>query len=176
MRCPKTIHAQAGFSLFELLLVAAIAGLLALSAMPSLSRWQANQRAHTTLVALADDIAHARRVSNSAASGLVLCPSANGDQCDRTRDYSGGWIVFRVADTSNTPTRDLREPVLSRGVPAAGVRLIANRTVFRFTNATRRSTNGTFTACDGAGRVVAKRLVVSYSGRARFATAADSSC
>lgn len=176
MRKLHTCHADSGFSLAELLVVVSIAALLLVGSVPSLGKWQASKRAHATLVAIADDIAHARRRAHHSPAPVVVCPSSDGARCDQTLDYSDGWLVFHNTNEDRPAIRDPDEPILLRGVPESGVQLVANRRRFELTAHPRRSTNGTITACDRAARVPAKRLVVSYSGRARFATSDRSQC
>ncbi|MEL6301134.1 MAG: GspH/FimT family pseudopilin [Pseudomonadota bacterium] len=156
-----------GFTLFELLVTLAIAGLLLAIGAPAWSEWSARARVRTTLFDLAQDIAHARRLARGHSTSITLCAKTLSRGCAPTGDFSNGWLVFVNTDNDRPAVRDDLEPVLIEGRPAPGVRLEANRTFFYFAPPHRRSTNGTFTACDETANSHPRSLVVSYTGRGR---------
>lgn len=162
--------ARPGFTLFELMLTLTIAALVLATAVPSMGAMVARGRQATELNALFHAIHLARKESIMRRRVVSLCPSADGRQCEPGRDWSAGWIMFGNDDRDEPPMVDAGEPVLRMHRVHESVRLTANRSGFTLRATVRRATNGTFVACDAAGRIPAKGLVVSWTGRPRVAT------
>lgn len=107
---------------------------------------------------------------------IALCAQNRDRRCAATGDFSNGWLIFANLDDDRPAVRDDQEPVLIEGRPARGVRLDANRRFFYFAPPHRRSTNGTFTACDKAANSRPRSLVVSYTGRGRVSELPGGQC
>ena len=158
-----------GHTLFELLLTLAIASIVLVVALPSMGAMVARGRQAAEINALFHAVHLARKESIMRRQVVSLCPSPDGRQCLPGRDWSGGWLMFENADRDEPPMVDAGEAVLGRHATHEGVRLIANRQGFTLRATFLRATNGTFVACDRAGRIPPKALVVSYTGRPRVA-------
>lgn len=161
------LHSTTGFTLLELLIVLVIAGVAGAIGAPPLADWAAAQRLRAELTALERGFQHARQQAVLRQYDVVICPSANGERCAVDGAWSAGWISFVNRDGDSPPARDADEPILAAHRLPPSVVLVANRRYYRLRGDLRRATNGRLTLCDRAGRVAARSLVVSYSGRAR---------
>lgn len=158
-----------GYTLFELLLTLAIASTVLVLTLPSMGSVVARSRQAAEINALFHAVHLARKESIMRRRVVSLCPSPDGRQCRPGRDWSGGWIMFENRDGDEPPRVDPGEPVLRMHSIENDVRLTANRQGFTLRATFLRATNGTFVACDRAGRIPPKALVVSYTGRPRVA-------
>lgn len=158
-----------GYSLYELLVTLAVAATLVILGVPSAGKLVAKSRQHAEINALFHAVHLARKESITKRRTVSLCPSSDGETCTSGRDWSAGWMMFVNSDRDWPPARDAGERVLRRHEPGPGARILANRAGFTLRGTGLRATNGTFVVCDTAGRVPAKALVVSYTGRPRTA-------
>ena len=161
--------ARRGFTLYELLVTLALAGLLVSLAVPAFSAMLARGRQAVEINALFHAIHLARKESVVHRHVVSLCPSADGQNCLGGTDWSAGWIVFHNPDADSPPEVDAGEAIIARHTVAEAIRISANRRAFTLRATVKRATNGTFVFCDRAGRIRPKGLVVSYTGRPRVA-------
>jgi type IV fimbrial biogenesis protein FimT len=159
------------FSLYELLLALALIGVLAGLALPAFAGIAARSRLHAEINALFHAVHLARKESIMRRRVVSICPSGSGAACDDSTDWSGGWIMFSNLDGDDPPALDPGEPVLERHGVRPEVRITSNRRGFTLRATEKRATNGTLVVCDRSGRVAARALVVSYTGRPRVALA-----
>lgn len=162
-------RSTAGYSLYELIITLSVAAVLLGLGIPEFSDVLARHRQHVELNALFHAVYAARKQSIASRRVVSLCPSADGLQCRPGRDWSSGWILFVNSDRDSPPHIDAGEEILTRHVVDATIRLTANRPGFTSRGTWLRMTNGTVVACDRAGRVPPRALVVSYTGRPRVA-------
>lgn len=162
---------QHGYSLFELLMTLALAVVILTVGLPSFGRLAADSRLRAEIDPLFHGIHLARKESILRREFATLCPSRDGRTCSPDADWSAGWILFVNADRDDPPRRDANEPILKAHAGDLRVRIDANRRSFTLRAIGRRATNGTLTFCDRAGRIPARALVVSYTGRPRVALA-----
>lgn len=158
-----------GYSLYELLVTISIASIVLVLGVPSLSGTLARSRQVAEINALFHAAHLARKESIMRRRVVSLCPSNDGFQCQPGLDWSAGWLMFENTDRDHPPRVDDGEPVLDRHAVTPGIRLTANRRGFTYRGVRLRATNGTFVACDVAGRVPPRALVISYTGRPRAA-------
>lgn len=158
-----------GFSLYELLITLAVATIIIGLGVPSFGGVMARTRQHVELNALFHAIHWARKESITKRRVVSLCPSRDGQQCQPSRDWTGGWILFVNADRDSPPFVDQGEPILDRHSVSPAIRLTANRRGFTLRGTGLRATNGTLVACDVHDRAPPRALVVSYTGRPRVA-------
>lgn len=166
---PPAEARRRGFTLFELLVTVAVAALLLALAVPSFDAIVARQRQSAEINALFHAVHRARKESIMRRRVVSICPSPDGERCEPGRDWSDGWIVFENRDRDEPPAVDDGEPVLHRHRVGPQIRLTANRRGFTLRSTVQRATNGTLVACDAEGRIPAKALVVSWTGRPRVA-------
>ncbi len=159
-----------GFTLYELLITIVLIALISSLAIPSFAASIARQRQRAEIDALFHAIHLARKESIMRRKVVSLCPSLDGRSCSASRDWSSGWLMFENKDRDSPPRVDPGEPVLTRHKVLDQVQIDANRKGFTLRATFLRATNGTFVVCDTEGRIQARALVVSYTGRPRVAT------
>lgn len=161
--------APSGFTLIETCTALAVAAVLGAFVIPSFSDGIHASRAMQTRSALLDSVRLA--VNRSALTGnhAVLCPSADGQRCNKSPDWSAGWLVF--VDSNQSRELDGDERVAMRaGSQPEGVRLVSTvgrtRIVFQG-NGGNAGSNVSFTLCDGRGPAQATALILNNQGRLR---------
>ncbi len=165
MKCRKS-----GYSLYELIVTLSVAAVVLGLGVPAFSELLARHRQIVEVNALLHALYAARKQSLASRRVVSLCPSPDGRQCRPGRDWSAGWIVFINSDRDSPPRVDAGEEILSHHSVDPAIRLTANRLGFTSRGTWLRTTNGTFVACDRAGRVPPRALVVSFTGRPRAAS------
>jgi len=158
---------QSAYSLFELVMTLAVAGIVLGLGLPSFGRVVAEHRLRSEADALFHAIHRARKESITRRRVVTLCPSRDGEVCDADGDWSAGWMMFVNRDRRHESRRDAGEPRLLVHRPADTVRIVANRQAFSLRSTELRATNGTLRLCDRRSRAPARALTVSYTGRPR---------
>jgi type IV fimbrial biogenesis protein FimT len=153
------------FTLYELLITLALVAILVTIGLPSFSVLAAKSRQTAEINALFHAFHQARKESVMRHRVVSLCPSQDGQTCARSRDWSGGWLLFFDPAGTGWPG----DGIVTRHAVAKTVKVTANRRVFTARGTRKRTTNGTFVFCDQRGRIAAKALVISYTGRPRVA-------
>jgi type IV fimbrial biogenesis protein FimT len=179
-------RAQAGFTLLELMVVLAIAGLLMAVAVPAMSDFIRNGR----ITGAANDVMAALHFTRSEAIKrrlpVTLCTSANAINADGTANTAGatcaaspfltGWIAF--VDTNQSGQRDAGETILLNHAPM-NAQITARASVDPFAvtylmNGFALNPNATqLVLCDQRGNTPsggelssARGILVSVTGRA----------
>lgn len=93
---------QQGFTLLELLVALAIAGVLFGVAVPSMNTLLTTMRVHGASHQLTAEFALARALAISRNTPVTACPS-DGQRCLAGSDWSDGWIVFTDPGRRNQP-------------------------------------------------------------------------
>lgn len=158
-----------GFTLYELAITLLAIAIVASLGLPELSRSIARTRQSTEINALFHAIHLARKESIVRRQVVSICPSFDGLTCMPGSDWSGGWIMFNNRDKDEPPRIDAGEPVIQSHRVTEAIRITANRQGFTLRSTEKRATNGTIVVCDVSGRIPAKALVLSYTGRPRVA-------
>ena len=161
---------NAGFTLVEGLIAMAVVAIGLAIAVPAYSNAVSATRAEAAKVDLASTLVQALNHSTLTQVQVVVCSSQNGDACNGSVDWSGGWIAF--ADRDGNRVHGPNETLLRRQLPLhAGTRLrsTAQRTriVFQPHGGATAGSNVTFTLCDQRGPAKATTLVLANSGRLR---------
>jgi len=160
-----------GYSLFELVMTLALAGLVLGLGLPSLGSIVADQRLRAETDALFHAVHLARNESILRRRIVTICPSRDGATCDTDGDWSAGWIMFANIGRSGVGHRQNTETLLRTHVVGATAILASNRASYSFRATHERATNGTVVFCDKRDRAAARALVISYTGRPRVARA-----
>lgn len=161
-----------GWTLIELAIVLAVASLLLGITAPALNRGLEAARASDARAEL--EISLLAASSHAAISGVrgVLCPSADGQACVDSPDWSGGWLVFLDSNASREFEGGERllkvQPALKGRVR---LHTTAGRTRIVFQgNGGNAGSNATFTLCDGRGPARAQALIMGNAGTLRDGT------
>lgn len=173
-----------GFTLLELLIVLAVAGVLGAVAVPSLAAMvernrvaAANNEFLSSIYLLRSEAVKRNRIVKMCRrqeTGTPRCDSSDGG------GWHSGWLIWLDADASNQI--DAGELVIHTHASLAGdLRLtgsgsVANRIAFQPTGATHGVGNGTFTICvPGSSRK--RQIIISKAGRVRTRDVeSDGSC
>jgi type IV fimbrial biogenesis protein FimT len=161
-----------GFTLFELVVVMGIVGILTAIALPAMHRFVQNQQASSAASALITDLNYARSeaikedLSIAGGVGVSLCASTGAGAnptCD-TGNWLSGWIVLSPANAA---------PLQWVGVLPTGLTLTttpANASIVFQPNGTAPAltvgANGRvmFKLCDNRGATSAREVEVSANG------------
>ncbi|SED42039.1 type IV fimbrial biogenesis protein FimT [Pseudomonas anguilliseptica] len=95
-----------GFTLVELMITIAVAGVLLAIAVPSFTDLIRNNRSQAAANELVSAFNAARAEAVKRGRRVSLCPSVNGTSCSGTA-WQSGWIVFvdtAASDTTSTAT------------------------------------------------------------------------
>jgi type IV fimbrial biogenesis protein FimT len=167
---------NSGFTLVELLIGLAIAGLLVTLATPQWRSMIAAAELRERALALVQAMAAARSEAVKRGTRVDLCPSADRTRCADALGWDAGWLAYANESVTDQPAAN---SLLTRGERAApaGVTIRGNRPIADYVSFTslghaRRHDGalqmGTFTVCR-AGQDALK-VVLANSGRVRIDT------
>jgi type IV fimbrial biogenesis protein FimT len=181
--------ACSGYTLVELLLAAAIAGVLAGVAVPAFDTLVKDSRRTTVANELLASVLLARAEAAKSGQTVILCGIADTDgdgllaPAERTcrgRDWSGGWITAIWIDADGDGAVTTGElAVLREFVNRRRGALTVTANAFTATPPiapagtaalrpfSRSSTNGTIVVCDARGSAHARGVIIAANGRAR---------
>jgi type IV fimbrial biogenesis protein FimT len=167
---PRLSHS--GFTLYELMITLAIAGMLMVPAA-GFARLIMNQRLVTDTNRLFTDIQLARSEAVKRGTAVTLCKSRNARDCERGSAWHEGWIVF--ADDNGNRRLDADEALLrAQSALDPTLRLNFNGALnhdhyLTWHGLGHIEPNGTFAVCDATQQARGRLLVISTAGRARVA-------
>ena len=96
-----------GFTLLELLVTIAIAGILLGIGLPSFGHMMAESRISSQYNSFVGSLYQARSEAIKGAADITVCPKSAIDatSCGGSDDWENGWIVFR--DQTNAPSESV---------------------------------------------------------------------
>lgn len=166
-----------GYSLIELMVTLALAGILMGVAVPSFTAVIDSNRLTTDANDLVTAINLARSEAIKRNLRVTLCKSANGSSCNANNNWSQGWIIF--TDQNNDATYDSNADTLLRvqankanTISMVGDTNVANDISYIATGQSQLS--GTIKICDERTGNVGINVLLNNLGR--VATQKNISC
>ena len=120
------------------------------------------------------DLSLAQSEAIRRASGIVLCKSADGEQCSASGPWSQGWIVFHDENGDGVRSKGeevvLREPAFAKTLRVTGNMNAVHAVAFGPTGAAKLQgaalDSGTLTVCRDAYAAGEARRVIFTAGKA----------
>ena len=162
-----------GYSLLDMLVTLAIAGVLAGAAWPGFVNLILDLRMTATINAFIHGIHLAKSTARMTQRETILCKSDDGRYCRHEGEWHNGWLVFANHDEDYPPEIDQSDRIIDVNAAYRFGEITANRKSFIFRPFAKRATNGTLIFCDRRGPDHARAVIVSYTGRPRVQPAAE---
>ena len=168
----KSRFAQAGFSIYDLIITTAVAGIVSVGAVGMTGLVQ-DARMTAVVNQLMGELSLARNESIKRNAVVALCKSKNGASCFDESAWQEGWIVF--TDDNNNHEVDAGETVIHVQQALEGNLTLrygetGKYSYVRYNPSGEAWPGATFTFCDGRGADNAKAVVVYWTGRPRVST------
>lgn len=164
--------AQAGYSIFDLLVTSTVAGVLSLGAV-GMNGLVQDARMTGEINQLMGHLNLARSEAIKRGTAVTLCKSENGTGCATGSEWHKGWIIFvdgnvnRQIDGGETIIQ-IEQPLDAIALNFAGA-LNHDRYV-TYKPDGMVEPNGTFTFCDNRGTDKAKAIILLGTGRPRVSS------
>lgn len=163
---------QAGYSLFDLMITSGVVSVLGIGAVGMTSMVQ-DARMTSEVNGLITHLSLVRSETIKRGQKVVLCPSADGSNCDEPRDgytwWHSGYLLFVNMDKDTD--RNSNEPIIRmRQALPGGVTIKSSDDRSRITYQSTGFSSGstaTFTFCDPRGQAQVRYVILSNVGRAR---------
>jgi len=160
-----------GFSLIELMVTVAIAGIVAATAVPSFNTTIERNR----IVSERDELAGHLRVARSTAVAnngtVVVCASSDKSSCNKTGNWEAGWIVFAKSGSDISTFSSASDQLLkvSDGIDDNNsLTWDGGGSEIAFDGDGNARSSGTFTFCGSSGSDdLAKALILYSTGSMR---------
>ena len=166
--CVSSRSAQSGYSIFDLMVTSAVAGIISLGAV-GMNGLAQDARMTATVNQLMADLSLARSESIKRSTIVIMCKSNNGSSCTDS-SWDQGWIIF--SDENNNHKVDTGEEIIHVQQMLSGsvtMRYGSLHDYMRYAP-TSETWSGTFTLCDNRGSNNAKAVIVYWTGRPRVST------
>ena len=157
-----------GITLLELCVGIAVVATLASLAVPGFRAALRSAAVESAYYELASGLQQTRVSAIVEARPGVLCLSDAAGKCLAGTDSSFAWAAYLEAGAQHLP-------VAERALPS-GIVLRATRPRLNFWPDTRAASTSTLTICDTQRIARPRAIVVSQTGRIRFATAVAADC
>jgi type IV fimbrial biogenesis protein FimT len=159
---------NSGYTMIEILIVAAIATIVMAIGIPSMRDFIKNDRLSTQINTLVGHLAYARSEAVLRLKPVIVCASNDQASCTLT-DWADGWIVFADVDSSGGFSAGdellrVKQPLEGGNtmVSSAGAVITYDNRGFAAPGST-----GSFSLCDDRGATHIKAITISNTGRVR---------
>lgn len=166
--------APRGFTLLEMVVTLAIAGILTTIAIGSMQGIVKENTQSTAVNQLVTQLVQARSEATKRRAQVVLCPSIDKSNCvAKAAGSSFNWWqtgMIAFADNNNDEVRDASEAIIQRHAFPGGLTVKTSTGSGRiaFTpDGLSQLSNSTFTFCDSRGTSKARYVILSNTGRPR---------
>jgi type IV fimbrial biogenesis protein FimT len=154
-----------GFTLIELLVTIAVAGILIAIGVPAFNSFVLNDRDSAQANSLVYSLNYARGEAIKLNSGgATVCPSSDGQTCNATSNWGGGWIVSETLPgqaatvLQAVPALSASTTLTAGGTGQTGLQFLSNGQV-------SGQTTLQITICDSRGAAFARDVEVNATGR-----------
>ena len=169
LKTHSAVGMQAGFTLFELLIVVGIAAILAAIGLPAMRQFVQNYQASNAASGLVTSLNYARSEAikedqpSAGGAGVQICASSGAVACDTT-NWATGWIVLSPAGAAPLQIIGALPSTMTLTVtPAnAAVVFLPNGTAPAL--AVGANQRAMFKLCDSRGARAARDVEVSIGG------------
>lgn len=163
---------QSGYSIFDLIVTSAVAGVLSLGAIGMTGLVQ-DSRMTATVNQLMGDLSLARSEAIKRNTIIALCKSINGASCSTDAAWNNGWIIF--TDDNNNHDVDAGETIIHVQQALEGNLTLrygetGTYSYVRYNPSGEAWPGATFSFCDNRGADKAKAIIVYWTGRPRVST------
>ena len=161
-----------GFTLTELLITLAIAGILAMIGAPAMGSLLARMQSANVEASIAAGLRHARTSAVMHNARVLVCPSPDGHHCRAGDDWQHGWIIAQDIDHDGQPDMGKQIIAVQMAIPA-GTRVVTSvgrGSIVFHPNGSAAGSNVWFTICNARVRG-GESVIVANSGRVRLADA-----
>lgn len=162
-RAGRRAAGQRGFTIIELVVVAAIVGIMSAMAMPYLGELLRGQRIKTAVSDVNASIIYARSEAIKRNQPVAICASTDGATCAGATNWATGWIVFVDADGDGAPAA--AADILKKQDPVSGVTVTGTGTNLSYQRDGRLAAPLAADFVVGATGATSRCLAVSVSGR-----------
>jgi len=163
-------RSTAGLTLVELMTTLAVGTILLTVGVPSYQAVIDNQHIHTRTNQLVTHLHLARSASVTRFERVALCPSADGESCDDSFDWSSGWLVF--VDNNRDRQRQTDEQILRKSEVIPSVKVVTStgrrRIVYEPDGTVTGGSNATFKLCSEKVSGRNRAVIISITGRPRL--------
>lgn len=166
-----------GFTLIELMVTIAIAGIMASMGIPSLQKTIKNNAMASFHNEILSALSFARSEAIKQGTWVAVCKSnPEGDQCEGAEaGWQAGWLIF--PDRNNNGTIDVGEGILTvkKQMPEQ-LSMVYSRNNNRISYGSQGYSigyNGNITLCDSRSDASKSGMIISNNGRARVADSTD---
>ena len=176
-------NAQTGFTLVELMMTLAIAGIIATQAVPSFANMMARNRLVTQTNNLVADIHLARSEAATRGVQVVLCQSADPrdptPSCGGTANtWTTGWLLYTESDGTAGFLSSGGDTLIRIGHPAhAVITVMSDSTSLQYNSDGTASSAAVFAICDtDDGTTTGRQININGVGRPRLTSGSIGSC
>lgn len=167
-----------GFTLIEIMMVLSIISVLGTVSLYGVRQLIEQNYLHNTISLLSSSLTAAQSNSRSSGFTTVICSSADSARCDKTSNWSNGWIIY--TDVNDSHTLDNSEAVIYvvNGINddvSIALKALGDPQKIIFYRDGRLWPNGSFSVCHAKFHR-GQRIIMFQSGRIRTAEISDFDC